>query len=52
MSPLKPDQWLAKYESHMLAGETDFLLKIVAADWETYQGFVTEKLTARPCGKC
>ena len=24
-------------ECHMLAGETDFLLKIVATDWEAYQ---------------
>ena len=40
--------WSEVRECHMLAGETDFLLKIVAADWETYQGFVTEKLTAAP----
>ena len=40
--------WHEVRECHMLAGETDFLLKIVAADWETYQGFVTEKLTAAP----
>ncbi len=40
--------WPEVRECHMLAGETDFLLKIVAADWETYQGFVTEKLTAAP----
>ena len=30
----------------MLAGEVDFLLKIVAQDWEDYQQFVTSKLTA------
>ena len=29
--------WPEVRECHMLAGETDFLLKIVAADWETYQ---------------
>ena len=29
----------------MLAGETDFLLKIVAKDWETYEEFLTTKLT-------
>ena len=40
--------WPEVRECHMLAGETDFLLKIVAADWETYQSFVTEKLTAAP----
>ena len=32
----------------MLAGEVDFLLKIVAEDWETYQDFVMKKLTAAP----
>ena len=40
--------WPEVRECHMLAGETDFLLKIVAPDWETYQSFVTEKLTAAP----
>jgi len=32
----------------MLAGEADFILRIVAQDWETYQKFVTEKLTPAP----
>jgi DNA-binding Lrp family transcriptional regulator len=32
----------------MLAGETDFLLRIVAKDWDAYQRFVTERLTAAP----
>ena len=32
-------------ECHMLAGETDFLLKIVAKDWESYEEFLTTKLT-------
>lgn len=40
--------WPEVRECHMLAGETDFLLKIVAQDWEIYQRFVTEKLTAAP----
>ena len=40
--------WPLVRECHMLAGETDFLLKIVAENWETYQHFVTEKLTAAP----
>lgn len=40
--------WPEVRECHMLAGETDFLLKIVAQTWETYQHFVTEKLTAAP----
>ncbi len=32
-------------ECHMLAGETDFLLKIVAKNWESYEEFLTTKLT-------
>jgi DNA-binding Lrp family transcriptional regulator len=40
--------WPEVRECHMLAGETDFLLKIVANDWEAYQKFVTAKLTAAP----
>ena len=39
-------QWDEVRECHMLAGETDFLLKIVAPDWEEYQTFLTTKLTA------
>lgn len=42
------DQWPEVRECHMLAGETDFLLKIVARDWDEYQTFVTSKLTAAP----
>lgn len=33
-------------ECHMLSGEVDFLLRIVAKDWDSYQQFLTEKLTA------
>ena len=40
--------WPEVRECHMLAGETDFLLKIVAADWDAYQRFLTSKLTAAP----
>ena len=35
-------------ECYMLAGETDFLLKVVARDWEDYQRFLTARLTAAP----
>ncbi len=38
--------WPEVRECHMLAGETDFLLKVVAADWEAYQVFLTTQLTA------
>jgi DNA-binding Lrp family transcriptional regulator len=40
--------WDEVRETHMLAGETDFLLKIVAIDWDSYQRFLTTKLTAAP----
>lgn len=40
--------WEEVRETHMLAGETDFLLKIVATDWDSYQRFLTTKLTAAP----
>jgi len=37
--------WEQVRECHMLAGETDFLLKIVAHDWTSYEKFLTSKLT-------
>ena len=40
--------WSEVREAHMLAGETDFLLKIVAPDWDSYQRFLSVKLTAAP----
>ncbi len=39
-------EWPEVRECFMLAGETDFLLKVVAADWDAYQTFLTAKLTA------
>lgn len=33
-------------ECHMLSGEVDFMLRIVAKDWDSYQLFLTEQLTA------
>ena len=41
-------EWPEVREAHMLAGETDFLLKIVAHDWDSYQHFLSEKLTSAP----
>jgi len=41
-------EWIEVREANMLAGETDFLLKIVAEDWDSYQRFLTTKLTAAP----
>ncbi len=40
--------WPRVRECQMLAGETDFLLKIVAVDWDDYQKFLTSVLTAAP----
>jgi DNA-binding Lrp family transcriptional regulator len=40
--------WPEVRACHMLAGETDFLLKIVATDWDAYQRFLTTQLTAAP----
>lgn len=42
------ESWPAVRECFMLAGETDFLLKIVAKDWDSYQNFLTHDLTAAP----
>ncbi|MDH5747750.1 MAG: Lrp/AsnC family transcriptional regulator [Rhodospirillales bacterium] len=41
-------KWPEVRECHMLAGETDFLLKVVAVDWDAYQDFLTTRLTAAP----
>jgi DNA-binding Lrp family transcriptional regulator len=40
--------WDEVRETQMLAGETDFLLKVVATDWDNYQRFLTTRLTAAP----
>jgi DNA-binding Lrp family transcriptional regulator len=42
------DNWPMVRECQMLAGETDFILKVVAPDWDTYQSWLTSKLTAAP----
>lgn len=40
--------WPLVRDCFMLAGEVDFLLKIVAHDWDEYQTFLTSELTAAP----
>ncbi len=40
------DKWALVRECHMLAGDVDFLLKIVAKDWDDYQDFLTSHLTS------
>jgi DNA-binding Lrp family transcriptional regulator len=42
------ESWPHVRECSMLAGETDFLLKVVAEDWDDYQRFLTTQLTAAP----
>ncbi len=41
-------EWPNVRECHMLVGEADFLLKIVAEDWDEYQNFLTHDLTSAP----
>lgn len=38
--------WDNVRECHIMTGDTDFLLKIVARDWDDYQNFLTSHLTA------
>ena len=40
--------WPLVRECHMLAGEADFLLKVVARDWDAYNRFLTLELTSAP----
>ena len=40
------ENWPLVRECHMLAGDVDFMLKIVAKDWDSYQEFLTHELTA------
>jgi len=41
-------EWDQVRECHLVSGEFDFFLKIVAKDWDAYQRFLTEHLTAVP----
>jgi DNA-binding Lrp family transcriptional regulator len=40
--------WPLVRECHMLQGDTDFLLKVVARDLDSYNRFLTSQLTAAP----
>lgn len=42
------NSWPMVRECYMLAGDVDFLLKIVAKDWDNYQDFLTHTLTGAP----
>jgi DNA-binding Lrp family transcriptional regulator len=39
-------QWPTVRECHMLSGEVDFILKVVAKDLSSFQNFITDTLTA------
>ena len=40
--------WDMVRECHMLTGEADFILKIVAPEWDAFQHFLTHELTPAP----
>lgn len=40
--------WPLVRECHMVAGDADFLLKIVARNWDEYQRFLSNELTSTP----
>ncbi len=40
--------WPLVRECHMVAGDADFLLKIVARNWDEYQRFLSNELTSFP----
>ncbi|MBE7638041.1 winged helix-turn-helix transcriptional regulator [Sneathiella sp. P13V-1] len=44
----KVREWPMVRECYMLAGDSDFILKVVAKDWDSYQQFLTHELTAAP----
>lgn len=41
-------QWPLVRECHLVSGESDYILKIVAEDWDAYQKFLTTHLTTAP----
>lgn len=40
--------WAMVREAYMMTGDSDFLLKIVARDWDDYQNFLTQHLVKSP----
>ena len=42
------ESWPQVRECYLMSGDVDYLLKIVAEDWEAFQKFVTHQLTAAP----
>ncbi len=42
------DTWPEVRECYMMTGDADFMIKIVAEDWEAFQRFLTSKLASAP----
>ena len=42
------DSWPLVRESYMMTGDADFIIKIVAEDWEAFQRFLTHDLASAP----
>ncbi|MFA5041010.1 MAG: Lrp/AsnC family transcriptional regulator [Bdellovibrionales bacterium] len=40
--------WPQVREAYLMTGDTDFLLKIVAEDWEAFQKFLTSQIVGAP----
>ncbi|MGQ0527663.1 MAG: Lrp/AsnC family transcriptional regulator [Alphaproteobacteria bacterium] len=40
--------WPLVRECHLMTGDFDYLLKVVAKDWDSYQRFMTDELTKTP----
>ncbi|MDR3424919.1 MAG: Lrp/AsnC family transcriptional regulator [Alphaproteobacteria bacterium] len=40
------ESWPQVRESYQMTGDTDYLLKVVAEDWEAFQKFVTTQLSS------
>lgn len=41
-------EWERVRECYLISGDSDFLLKVVAKDWDDYQQFLTTRLTSTP----
>jgi DNA-binding Lrp family transcriptional regulator len=42
------ESWPLVRECYMMTGDSDFIIKIVAEDWEAFQGFLTHDLASAP----
>ena len=40
--------WAQVRECYMMTGDSDFIIKIVAEDWEAFQNFLTHQLAGAP----